>query len=135
MNNRKLGNTFEQTLSEILHSHGFWVHLLNQNKAGQPADIIAVRNTKSFLIDAKVCSGKGFDLDRIEYNQELAMTAWAECGNGDGWFALLVDDGEVYMLSYPNLIRYREQCSTLPCAVIREIGAPLEEWVKRVKKW
>ena len=134
MNNRKIGNAFEDTLAEILHDYGFWVHPLNQNKAGQPADLIAVRNTKSFLIDAKVCSGKGFDLSRIEYNQELAMTMWSECGNGDGWFAILVDE-RVYMLSYQNLIRYRCQCSVLPGEVIKEIGAPIEEWVKRVKKW
>ena len=56
--NRKLGNSFEQALCELLFEKGFWVHNLAQNQAGQPADIIAVINSKPYLIDAKVCSDK-----------------------------------------------------------------------------
>lgn len=39
MSNKKLGNAFEMELCNILSSHGFWVHNLAQNSAGQPADI------------------------------------------------------------------------------------------------
>ena len=65
MNNKKLGNSFETELCEILSKNGFWVHLLNANRAGQPADILAVRNKVSYLIDAKVCSEGKFPLSRI----------------------------------------------------------------------
>ena len=52
MSNKKLGNKFENEFADILADEfGFWVHLLNQNKSGQPADIIAVKNIKSFLFN------------------------------------------------------------------------------------
>lgn len=41
--NKKLGNNFETEFCEILSAHGFWVHNLAQNQAGQPADVIAVK--------------------------------------------------------------------------------------------
>ena len=56
MSNKKLGNSFESELCEILSMYGFWCHNLAQNSAGQPADVIAVRNGKAYLIDCKVCS-------------------------------------------------------------------------------
>ena len=65
MSNRKLGNSFEAELCEILFENGFWVHNLAQNQAGQPADIIAARNKVAYLIDCKVCSGNGFPLSRV----------------------------------------------------------------------
>lgn len=54
--NRKTGTTFESELCEILSQNGFWAHNLAQNSAGQPADVIAVRNKTAYLIDCKVCS-------------------------------------------------------------------------------
>ena len=65
MNNKEIGNKFEQELCEKLSEYGFWTHNLAMNKAGQPADIIAVRNTRAYLIDAKVCSSRGFALSRV----------------------------------------------------------------------
>ena len=52
--NRKTGTTFESELCEILSQNGFWAHNLAQNSAGQPADVIAVRNKTAYLIDCKV---------------------------------------------------------------------------------
>ena len=54
MSNKKLGNSFEAELCEILSQHGFWAHNLAQNAAGQPADVIAVKDGEAFLIDCKV---------------------------------------------------------------------------------
>ena len=54
--NKKLGNTFEAELCEILFEEGFWAHNLAQNQAGQPADVLAARNGRTYLIDCKVCS-------------------------------------------------------------------------------
>ncbi len=130
--NRALGNSFESELCDRLFEFGFWVHNLAQNKAGQPADILAARNGKSYLIDAKVCSSKGFDLKRVEENQDLAMTLWKERGNGDGWFALKVKD-EVYMIPHFTIKAYMNSQSSMSFSEIYECGKPLEKWVKRCK--
>ena len=100
--NKKLGNKFEKELSEILYNAGYWVHLLNQNKNGQPADIIAIKNKKAYLIDAKVCSLEKFAFKRVEENQHLSMQMFIECGNTTPYFALKARN-EIYMLSYKTI--------------------------------
>ena len=132
MNNKNLGSRFETELCEILSAHGFWVHLLNANKAGQPADIIAVRNKVSYLIDAKVCSDNKFPLNRVEENQDMAMDLWKECGNGLGWFALKTDYG-IYMISHYCIKAYKNQQPSLSANEIHELGMPIEKWVKKCK--
>ena len=133
MNNRKLGNSFEDELCDILSGYGFWVHNLTQNKAGQPADVIAVRNKVSYLIDAKVCTHNKFPLKRVEENQDLSMELWQECGNGLGWFALETDNG-IYMLSHYCIKAYKGlKASSLSVKEIMELGVPLEKWVKKCK--
>jgi Holliday junction resolvase len=132
MNNKALGNSFEQELCEKLFEHGFWVHCMAMNKAGQPADIIAVKNKKAYLIDAKVCSDNTFPLSRVEENQDLAMELWKECGNGLGWFALKTDNG-IYMLSHYCITAYKHQQSSLSTKEIVDLGTPLEKWVKKCK--
>lgn len=132
MNNKTLGNSFEQELCEILSSHGFWVHLLNANKAGQPADIIAVKNKVSYLIDAKVCSDDKFPLSRVEENQDLAMDLWHECGNGIGWFALKLRS-QIYMISHYVMKAYKDKQYSLSANEIAELGLSIEKWVKKCK--
>lgn len=133
MNNKTLGNSFEQELCEKLSEYGFWVHSLAMNKAGQPADIIAVKNKIAYLIDAKVCSSKGFALSRVEENQELAMSLWEERGNGQGWFALKVPTGEIYMIPHICMQGYKSVRSSLSFSEIHEIGKPLGKWVEKCK--
>lgn len=132
MNNRKMGNSFENELCEILSGCGYWVHPMRQDNSGQPADIIAVRNKVSHLIDAKVCSDNTFPLSRMEENQDLAMELWQECGNGLGWFALKTDYG-VYMLSHYCIKAYKNQQSSLSTKEILDLGMPIEKWVKKCK--
>lgn len=135
MNNRKLGNSFEDELCEILSKYGFWVHRLNQNKAGQPADVIAVRNKTSHLIDCKVCSNNMFPMKRIEENQDLAMSLWRDCGNGVGWFAMKLDefDSQIFMISHYVMEAYRDKQHSLSAKEIHELGVPIEKWVKKCK--
>lgn len=133
MTNKKLGNDFEQEVCEILSKHGFWTHNMAMNKSGQPADIIAVRNKTAYLIDAKVCSSRGFALSRMEENQDLAMELWKECGNGQGWFALKVPTGEIYMIPHLNIKAYQQRQSVLSFNEIHELGKPIERWVERCK--
>jgi len=132
MSNRALGNSFESELCDILYGYGFWTHNLAQNKAGQPADVLAAKNGKAYLIDAKVCSDGKFPLSRVEDNQELAMTLWKECGNGEGWFALKVNE-EIFMIPFFTIKAYMNAQSSLSTAEIYECGMPLERWVKRCK--
>ena len=131
--NRALGNSFESELCDRLYTYGFWTHNMAQNKAGQPADVIAARNGKSYLIDAKVCSSKGFDLRRVEENQDLAMALWKECGNGEGWFALKVGE-EIYMIPHFTIIAYKNHQSYMSFSEIYECGKTLEQWNKEVSR-
>ena len=114
-----------------LGTHGFWVHLMAQTAAGQPADIIAARNGKTYLIDCKVCSHDYFRLDRVEENQHLAMMKWSETGNKFGWFALKLSNGDVYMVSEKS-IRCVEAdgLHTLTKNLILTYGFSLDEWVE-----
>ena len=131
--NRAVGNALEQEFSELLYAYGFWVHRLTQDSAGQPADVIAVRNKTAYLIDCKDCSAKGFDLRRVEENQITSMQLWDECGNGQGWFAIKVPTGDIYMLPLFVVMAYRSTQSSLSYGEIHELGKPFDVWVKKCK--
>lgn len=133
MSNRAVGNAFEQELCELLSAYGFWAHNLKQDNSGQPADVIAARNKIAYLIDCKDCSAKGFDLRRVEENQINAMQLWDECGNGQGWFAIKIPTGDIYMLPLLVVMAYKGSQSSLSYAEIHEIGKPFEVWVKKCK--
>ena len=129
-NNKYLGNKFEKELSEILYDAGYWVHLLNQNKNGQPADIIAVKNKKAYLIDAKVCSLEKFAFKRVEENQRLSMQMFIECGNTTPYFALKARN-EIYMLSYKTIRDLIKQGKKqLNFAEINKYGTRLNTWLR-----
>ena len=127
--NKKLGSDFEGRFAHELSNLGFWVHLLTQNNAGQPADLIASKDGKAALIDCKVCEKGYFRLDRVEDNQIQAMSLWEECKNGPGWFALELPTGQVRMFSLQQL----KDLSCLHTIIPREKilqGITVEEWVK-----
>lgn len=127
--NRKVGNDFESDLCEIFAEHGFWVHNFAQKIAGQPADVIAVRNRRAYLIDCKVCStNKGFDLDRMEDNQDLSMALWQKCGNGEGWFAIRIAD-QIHMIPHTVIKAYSKVQSSLSPSEISLLGRSIEDWV------
>jgi Holliday junction resolvase len=129
--NRKVGTSFERKLCLILSEHGFWCHNLAQNSQGQPFDVIAARNGKTYPIDCKVCSNNLFKLERVEQNQASAMYVWWGTGNGDGWFALQLSSGEIYMICFPDITTSNVTKSVLSEQEIRILGVPLEEWVRR----
>lgn len=133
MNNKTMGNSFEEELCNILFACGFWVHNMAMNKSGQPADVIAVKNSRAYLIDAKVCSDNTFPFSRIEENQDLAMELWKDCGNGIGWFALKTTDGNIHMISHYVMKSYKDRKYSLSAKEIFEIGMPIERWVKKCK--
>lgn len=128
--NKSLGNSFESEFCDRLFQKGYWVHNMAQNASGQPADVIAVKNGLAHLIDCKVCSNNKFPFSRVEENQYLSMTLWEKCGNGQGWFALLLED-EVFMIPHVVITRYRERQAGLNEREIRS-GIPLDLWIKGV---
>ena len=127
--NRAVGNEFEQSFCEILAEHGFWCHRLTQDSAGQPADVIAVKDQLAYLIDCKDCEHRGFYLRRIEENQVNAMDLWADCGNKQGWFALRIPSGEIFMFQLVIMMDFRARQAGLSFDEIRKWGIPLSEWV------
>jgi len=103
--NRSSGTSFERELGAILHEHGFWVHLLQQNKSGQPADIIAVKGKFHTLIDCKVISDdRGFPMKRVEENQRMAMKMFTRKANEICWFAMKLPDGSIWMVSMTRIL-------------------------------
>ena len=129
MNNKQAGNEFEREFCEMLAIDGFWSHFMGGNRNGQPADIIAVRNKKAYLIDAKDCQNDRFEFRRIEDNQHMAMRCWEICGNNQGLFALNTSKG-VYMLTY-GIVQVLEMADikSLNMQAIEKYCTPYEEWV------
>ena len=129
MNNKQAGNEFEREFCEILAIDGFWSHFMGGNRNGQPADIIAVRNKKAYLIDAKDCKNDRFEFRRIEDNQHMAMRCWEICGNNQGLFALNTSKG-IYMLTY-GIVQVLEMANikSLNMQSIEPYCTPYAEWV------
>ena len=126
VSNKKIGNGFEVELCEKLFQNGYWVHNLAQNAAGQPADVVAVKNGVPYLIDCKVCSGKVFSVSRIEDNQRMAMTLWRECLNGEGWFAVKFGEN-IYMITLSRLDSMVSK--NLPEELFQRFALTFEEWL------
>lgn len=131
--NKKTGNTFERQLCAALAKEGFWAHNMTQSAQGQPFDVLAARNGVSHPIDCKDCAKNVFKLERMEENQIYAMTAWKQTGNGESWFALRLNTGEVYMIPFSVLETMQVEMSTIGEHGIRTSGIPLSEWVKQCK--
>lgn len=131
-NNKKNGNKFEVEFCELLFENGYWAHNLTQNSAGQPADVIAVKKKKSYLIDCKVVSfnTRGFALSRVEDNQHLAMQLWKERTGQDAWFAIKYEIvNKIYMFSYETIKKLDMCQSTINQIDAMVYGTEFEEWI------
>lgn len=105
MNNKRLGNSFEGEVCDVLASYGYWVHFLVPDARGaQPFDIIAAKDNKAYAIECKTLTGKrkSFSIDRLEDNQMLASERWIACGNDSPVIAIKYED-EMYVVSYEEL--------------------------------
>ena len=135
--NRTVGGKFEQELSHALAGRGFWVHVLQQNKAGQPADIIAVKGKYHTLIDCKVISDDdGFPFSRIEDNQKFSMRMFQrKCGELC-YFALRLPDGSVWMVSLERMETFKNRgMKRLTDKMIRSQTWSLEKWLESSDTW
>ncbi|MEQ2595508.1 hypothetical protein AAAU22_07500 [[Clostridium] symbiosum] len=100
MSNKSTGTKFEREFAALLAEHWFWVHLFQDNKNGQPCDVIAARNGTTYLFDCKACSEDRFFMSRMRENQYNAMELFRITGNGRGMMAIRFPGGEIYLLDY-----------------------------------
>lgn len=135
--NRSVGGRFEQEMANILAENGFWAHVLQQNKSGQPADIIAVKGKYHTLIDCKVCDKGYFTFDRIEDNQRMAMGAFYRKAGEVSYFALKMPDGSIWMVSILWIATYeRKKHKRITQEEMEQISSMrLEEWLKMTDTW
>ena len=120
--NKKLGNDFEQEVCQILANAGYWAHNFANRTNGQPVDIIAARNGRAVIIDAKVCSHGFFETRRLEENQILAMRKWFACGNKTVYLFFLLPDESVYGMCIPDDVSLDKILAVkrIPERIIRE---------------
>ena len=129
MSNKSAGTAFEQEFAKKLAGYGFWVHRMQDNQNGQPFDLIAAKNKRTYVFDCKDCQSGEFRLSRIEENQEQAMKLWSDTGNWEGMFVLQFS-GRIYLMPYHMLIALKKSGtkSIAEMDVIR-YGKHLEAWV------
>lgn len=131
MSNKAAGTKFEKEFAEILAKHWFWVHIFQDNKNGQPCDVIAVKNGDAYLIDCKDCQSDVFALSRIEENQMNSMTLFSMMGNKVGMFAIRFPDGQVYLLPYTKIQKMQDAgFKQINSSVCRTQGMVLERWLE-----
>lgn len=104
--NKRIGNSFEKELAEILRKKGYWVTLLTPKKhiGSQPADLIAIKDNKPILIDCKTCKTHSFPLNRIELNQWNASKRFLKCGNTEYYIAIKCEE-KIYMIPIHTIDR------------------------------
>ena len=134
--NRTVGGRFEQELAEKLAGNGFWVHVMQQNKAGQPADIIAVKGKFHTLIDCKVCENDMLSFDRVEENQRIAMSMFTWKTRELCYFALKLSDESIRMISLSRIETLKGRAKKrLSREDIRTETWNLDDWIESSKVW
>ena len=135
--NRSVGTRFEAELCEILAKHGFWAHNMQQNSAGQPADIIAVRGAFHTLIDCKhIADDNGFPFSQIRENQRSAMKMFQrKCGQLC-YFAFKLPDNTIWLITLERMDTLANRKKTrLTDEEIRTQTWSLESWLESSKTW
>lgn len=100
MSNKSEGTKFEKEFAETLAKHWFWVHLFQDNRNGQPCDVIAARDRVTYLFDCKDCQGNFFSMNRVEENQYNAMHLFHLTGNSRGMFVIRFPETPIYLVDY-----------------------------------
>lgn len=128
MSNKSNGTAFERTFAELLSEEGFWTHCLKGNVNGQPFDVIAAKNGRTYVFDCKDCQTDRFVLSRIEENQRNAMNLWAETGNYQGMFAVKFS-GRIYLIPHRMLeILEKNGAKSISEIEARRYGRTFEQW-------
>ena len=125
MSNKKIGESFEQELLEILKENNFWATKLKEKETGGPLDIVATKNNVFISIEAKNLNGKTkFPKERIEPNQINSYERLCEVNsNKNSFFAFKTKEG-IFFIHSEDVIKYKEKS----IEVIN--GIPLYSWLK-----
>ena len=131
MSNKSAGTQFEREFASRLAAEGFWVHRFQDNKNGQPCDVIAARDGEAYLFDCKDCKTDMFSLRRVEENQFNAMRLFDTTGTRRGMFAIRYPDQVIYLVDYEiaRIIRDNGK-SSVPRHLIGMYGRTLEDWLE-----
>lgn len=133
MSNKSNGTAFERKFAQLLAEHGFWAHVLNDNRNGQPFDIIAAKHGETFVFDCKDCKSEKFLFSRIEPNQEAAMELWQGCGNHEGLFAIQFPFLGIRLLPYTVAAEMRQEgYAGISGKMIIESTVSVKEWLEVV---
>lgn len=138
MSNKSTGTQFEKDFADILAENRFWVHNFQDNKNGQPCDVIASKDGKSFLFDCKDCETKFFQLSRMEENQLSAMTLFEMYGNEPGMFAIRFPSTHIYLMHYRKMKEIRDAgFKKIDETICDAKGLRLEAWLLywKTKRW
>lgn len=108
MNNKQLGNKFEEDFAKYLSNNGYWTHLVAGAKhtSAQPCDIICIKNNETTLYDCKTLNNKGgiFPIERVEENQRRAFKRLKECKNNKvNYFLSIIWNNDVYKISLEKI--------------------------------
>lgn len=130
VSNKKAGTDFEREFAGLMAARGFWVHMFQDNKNGQPCDVVASRNGITYLFDCKDCKKDYFLLSRMEENQYNAMHLFELTGNGKGKFALRFSNQKIYLIDY-DLIRHLQSkgIKQIGEAACESYGSNLDIWL------
>ena len=139
MSNKSAGTKFEREFAERLAAEGFWVHRFQDNKNGQPCDVIAARNGEAYLFDCKDCRGNFFELSRMEENQYNSMYLFEMTGNSRGKFAIRFFLDEIYLVDYWELDSMRKHgMKRIDRMACHMYGKSFDSWLKHrdaVDEW
>ena len=131
MSNKKTGSDFESWFAGELSENGFWVHRFQDNKNGQPCDLIAAQDGEAYLFDCKSCEKDSFCLSRIEENQRNAMELFYKTGNRRGMFAIRFPENLIYLVDYQVMEGIRKRgMKRIDKKGIALYGRPLEGWLE-----
>lgn len=108
MSNKSEGTKFEEELEQIFGHAEYWCHLFQQSKKGQPCDLIAVKQNRALLIDAKDCKKDRFPLSRVEDNQFFAMQRWVMVTKFEAYFIFKLSDGRIKVAPF-NKVKFDMQ--------------------------
>lgn len=121
--NRTLGGSVERMALAELSKRGWWCHLMAQGAQGQPCDIVALKDGRGMLLDAKRCQGTRFPLSRVEPNQRACFLLAESRGNHElgliVWFEPLQ---EFRLISWRAV---REANEAGKCSISAEEAIPL----------
>lgn len=130
MSNKSNGTAFEREFAKILYKNGYWAHCMQDNRNGQPFDVIAAKNSRAYAFDCKACEGQRFEFRRIEENQRNAFTVWDDAGNYPGMLAVQFP-GAVYLMFYRDIKTLEERgVKHVTQSSIKYYGYELKIWLK-----